>query len=451
VQIVIVGGGTVGFDLAAQLRKAGHDVGLVERDPARSTELQDKLDALVVEGAGSSPLALEQAGLRGADMVLAVTSSDEVNILVCGLAEQWDVATRIARVRNPEFTSRRSRVDLHRLGVTRVIDPERILVRVIDQIARIPDVVEAFGYHDGDVLIVRHIMTERMPVVGHPLSELSKRTAGERLLAVALQRGSETRIPSGKDILQPGDDVTTVFASRSLPRYLEMLALTGRQVHKAIVFGDGLAALRLCEVFSAWVDDLTLIDPDAAHGRLAAERLDKAEVIHGDATNRDVLREVQVSGAGLFVGAARITADNVMSALLARSEGAARVIVVSDEPSNNRLFRHLGIDHVVTPRRLMAQEIMDVIHRGRRSLELQLRDMPLESVLMRADPGSPVTRGPLAETWAALRGRAIVGAVVHEGETVIPGGETRIAPGDDAVIVTEPGEVKKVQKIFGGA
>ena len=152
-QTIIVGAGTVGFDLAVQLQNSGHDVGLVEKNPARCAAIREKLDILVVEGPGSSPRALIEAGLAEAQMVLAVTSVDEVNILVCGLAAQFGVETRIARVRNPEFTGRQARVDLGRLGVTRVIDPERIIVRVIHNIARIPDVVEIFSYHNDEILI----------------------------------------------------------------------------------------------------------------------------------------------------------------------------------------------------------------------------------------------------------------------------------------------------------
>ncbi|MCK4412251.1 MAG: Trk system potassium transporter TrkA [Candidatus Eisenbacteria sp.] len=449
-QIVIVGAGTVGFDLAVQLQRAGHDVGLVEKHTDRCAEIRDKLDILVVEGPGSSPRALIDAGLREAQMVLAVTSVDEVNILVCGLAAQFGVKTRIARVRNPEFTGSRARVNLTGLGVTRVIDPERIIVRVIHNIARIPDVVEVFSYHDDEILIARHVMKPEMPIIGKSLVQILQEAGSDRFLSVALRRDGEARIPAGDDVIRPGDDVTTLFRAATLPRYLEFLGLSGRKVRKAIVAGESLTAVRLCAALEEWVEDVLLIDPDAAHGQTAAERLDGVEVIHGDATDRAVLAENNVGAADLFVGAGRITADNVMGALLARSVGAGRVVAVSDEPSNNRLFRELGVDHVVSPRRLMAQEIMDVIHRGRRSMELHLRDMPLESLLIRADPGSRVTRGPLLKVWRPLRSRAIVGAVVHEGKTIIPRGDTHIAAGDDAIVITEERQVGKIQKLFGG-
>lgn len=448
-QIVIVGAGTVGFDLAVQLQKAGHDVGLVERSEARCSEISAKLDILVVEGHGSSPRALEQAGIADAHMVLAVTSNDEVNILVCGIAEQHGVATRIARVRNREFTRRKARVDLHRLGVTRVIDPEGVVVRVIDQIARIPDVVEAFGFHEGEILVARHVMTPEMPIIGRTLIEILQMAGTERFLSVALRRGHEARIPVGDDVIQPGDDMTTLFHRDSLPKYLDLLGLSGRRVRKAVVAGDSLTAIQLCEVFETWVDDVTLISRNEAHAQRAAKRLREAEVIHGEPTERDILQEVHVAGADLFVGCGLDTPQNVMSALLARAEGARRVVAMSLEPQSNELFRSIGVDHVISPRRAMTHAIFDLIHVGRGAVELHLRDMELEAIELTAADGSPITRAPLAKTWQAMRRHAIVGAIVRDGTMLIPRGDTRLDAGDEAIIIAEARAIPKLRKLFG--
>ncbi|MCK4304039.1 MAG: Trk system potassium transporter TrkA [Candidatus Eisenbacteria sp.] len=447
-QIVIVGAGTVGFDLAVQLQRAQHDVSLVEHDPQRCASIREKLDILVVEGSGSSPSALDGAGLREAQMVLAVTSVDEVNILVCGLAKQWGVESRIARIRSREFSGRSTKVDMQKLGITQFIDPERLSVRIIDQIAMIPDVEEVFSYHDGEVLIVRHVMKEAMPIIGHTLAEAIQMAGTHRLLAVALRREGETRIPTGADVFKPGDDFTTVIPRASLPKYMEFLGLAGRRVRKAVIAGDGRTAILLCDALKSWVEDVTLVDPDQAHGLRAAENLGGVEVIHGDPTERDVLREVNVAGSDIFVGAGRATTPNVMSALLARSEGTPKVAAISYEPQSNRLFREIGVQHVVSPRRAVAREIMDLIHRGRMSMELQLRDLDIESIEILAEPGSKITSGPLRKVWQTFRSKAIAGAVVHEGVPLIPGGDTRIKEGDSVIVVTQPKSARKIEKLF---
>ena len=449
-QIVIVGAGTVGYELAIQLQKQGHDVALIEERAERALEISEKLDILVVPGSGSSPSALEQAGIRDAEMILAVTSEDEVNILACGLAARYGVGQRIARVRNPELTDAEGKMVLDGFGVTRFINPERVIVQVIDQIARMPDAIEVFGYHEGEILISRHIMKEGMPVVGHDLVEILKLAGGKDFLAVALKRNGETRIPSGADVLQAGDDVTTLFSKNGLPAYLRMLDLEDKVVHRAIVSGRSLTAIHLCDKLKNWVEKVTYLDQDYEHGLHAAERLEGVEVLFGDPTERDILREAGVENVDLFVGAGEDTSKNVMSALLARSEGAKKIIAISMEPRSNHLFREIGVDHVISPRRLMALEIMDLIHRGRISVELQLRDMDLESLEIQAEKGAKITTGSLAEIWQPLRGKAIAGAIFRGEELIVPRGDTRIEAGDDVVVVTYPQTVSKIQKLFRG-
>ncbi|MDP6418478.1 MAG: Trk system potassium transporter TrkA [Candidatus Krumholzibacteria bacterium] len=449
-QIVIVGAGTVGFELAVQLQSQGHDVSLVEEDGARAASISEKLDVLVVEGNGSSPRALEQAGIRQASMLLAVTSHDEVNILACGLAEQMGVEQRIARIRNHELTSSRSPIKLENLGVTRVINPERVLVRVIDQIARVPDAVEVFAYHDGDIVISRHIIRDNMPVAGKNLIEVLEMAENRQFLAVAIKRDGKTWIPAGDDILQDGDDVTTLFRHDALPEYLRLLDLEDRVPRRAFVAGDSLTAVQLCAALREWIDSVTLLDPDYEHGLLAAEELDLVEVLHGDPSDRDFLREANLSGCDLFVGASERTTQNVMSALLARSEGARQVSAISLEPRSNRLFREIGVDHVISPRRMVSQEIMDLIHRGRFSMELQLRDMDLESLEILAEEGSKITSAPLHKVWNPFKRQAIAGAIIREDKILIPRGDSHVEAGDELIVITQPKTLNQIRRLFKG-
>ena len=450
-QIVIVGGGTVGTELAVHLQRSGHGVALIEPRSERCAELAEKLDILVVEGSGASPRTLEQAGIAGAQMLLAVSSVDEANILACGLAAQYGVPTRMARIRSSgEFHAKGSRVNLEALGVTRVIDPEHVMVRVIAQIAHIPGAVEVFSYHNGEILLARHIMSEGMPIIGKRLMDIAALTGSHRFLAVALRRESEgkTWIPAGDDVIAAGDDITTAFTRGSLRRYLELLGLENRGVKRAIVTGDGLTAIQLCEELATWVEIVTFVDWSADHALRAAQRLDGVEVIHGDPTERDVLREVSVGRADLFVGAGNDTTRNVMGALLARSEGCGETIAISFESASNRLFREIGVNHVISPRRAIAQEIMDVIARGRMSVELQLRNLDLESVEISVGEGSKVTRGPLHKVWTPYKRQAIVGAVYRQGRAEIPRGDTQLVPGDEVVVIVKPKHVGTIQRLF---
>ena len=448
-QIVIVGAGSVGYDLAVQLRKQRHDVAVVDQDPDRTSAACERLDVLMVEGSGSSPRILEQAGIRTADTILAVSSSDEVNILACGIAAQYGVSKRVARIRSAEFTGQNAKVEIGQLGVTHVMDPEQAVVRVIEQNVRVPDALEVFNYHEGEILICRHILREGMPVVGRRLMDSLKLVSDTNLLAVAMNRNGETWIPGGDDIPEVGDDLVTLMPKSSLSHYEELLDLTRKRVRKVVVAGDSLMALELCRTLKTWVADVTLIDPSETHGLRAAEELDGVEVVHGEPTDRAILEEVNVRGADFFVGASQDTTENVMGALLASSEGAREVLAISYSPDSNRLFRDIGVDYVVSPRRAIAQAIMDLIQRGNAQVELQLRDLDIESVELTAEEGSHVTRGPLHSAWQTLRREAVVGAVFRNGEVRIAGGGTEIQPGDEVVVVTRPRAIEKVRKEFG--
>jgi len=448
-RIVIVGAGTVGYDLAVQLQKAGHDVSMVDKDPDQISAACERLDILMVNGSGSSPTMLERAGIRGADTIIAVTSSDEVNIIACGIAEQWGVHKRVARIRNDEFLSHRSDLELAGFGVTDVIDPEQAVVRVIDQNIRVPDALEVFNYHEGEILICRHMLSEEMPVVGRALRESFALVGDTNLLAVAIRRDGDTWIPGGDDVPQPGDDMTTLLPRQSLSHYEELLGLTRKRVEKVVVAGDCLMSLKLCRALNKWVDDVTLIDPSETHGLRAAEELDGVEVVHGNSTDRGILEEVNVGGADFFVGSSQDTTRNVMGALLASSEGAREVLAISYAPGSNRLFRDIGVDYVVSPRRAIAQAIMNLIQRGNAQVELQLRNLDIESVELTAEEGSHVTKGPLHTVWQTLRREAIVGAIFRNGQMRIARGGTEVQPGDEVVVVTKTRAIEKVRREFG--
>jgi trk system potassium uptake protein TrkA len=331
-----------------------------------------------------------------------------------------------------------------------VINPERVLVRVIDQIARVPDAVEVFAYHDGDIVISRHIIRDNMPVAGKNLIEVLEMAENRQFLAVAIKRDGKTWIPAGDDILQDGDDVTTLFRHDALPEYLRLLDLEDRVPRRAFVAGDSLTAVQLCAALREWIDSVTLLDPDYEHGLLAAEELDLVEVLHGDPSDRDFLREANLSGCDLFVGASERTTQNVMSALLARSEGARQVSAISLEPRSNRLFREIGVDHVISPRRMVSQEIMDLIHRGRFSMELQLRDMDLESLEILAEEGSKITSAPLHKVWNPFKRQAIAGAIIREDKILIPRGDSHVEAGDELIVITQPKTLNQIRRLFKG-
>ena len=450
VEIVIVGAGSVGQNLAIQLQRNGQNVAVLEPDPARADALRETADIQVICSSGSSPLALEAAGIQRAHTLLAVTNLDEVNILACGLARQYGVKTRIARIRSGEFVGSSSHVNLWELGVSHVIDPERVVTRVINQLAVIPDAVEVFSYHEGEILISRHVLQEGMPVLEETLAEAAKRQDSVEMRAVAIKRKDVVWIPHGDARPEAGDELVTVFPRESLTGYLRALGLDGHRIRKAVVAGDSLLGIILAASLNEWIDEVVLIDPDPTHARHAAECLDGIDVIAGDPTDQAVLKEIHLAGAELFVGAGEATTGNVMGALCARAQGVDEVMAISHEPGNNPLYRQLGVDQVISPRRAVAQEIMDMLAHGHGAFELHFRDMDLESLELVAEDGCAMLEAPLSELWGPLHGDAIIGTIRREGRCFIPTGATRIMVKDEVIVVTHPNRADRLRSMFEG-
>jgi len=450
VEIVIVGAGSVGQNLAIQLQRNGQSVAVLEPDPARAEALREAADIQVLTASGSSPLALEAAGIQRAHTILAVTNLDEVNILACGLARQYGVKTRIARIRSGEFVGAASHVNLWELGVSHVIDPERVVTQVISQLARIPDAVEVFSYHEGEILISRNMLQEGMPILGETLAEGAQRPDAVDLRVVALKRGDDVWIPGGDAQPMAGDELVAVFPRASLPGYLRTLGLEHHSVKKAVVAGDGLLGIILAASLNTWVPEVVLIDSDPEHARQAAETLDGVDVFSGDPTDQAVLKEIHLSGADLFVGAGQKTTANVMSALFARSHGVDEVMAISHEPGNNPLYRQLGVHQVISPRRAVTQEIMDMLTHGHGAFELHFRDMDLESLELVAEAGCAMLNGPLSEVWTPFQGDAIIGTIRRNGNCFIPTKSTRIMVDDEVILVTHPVRVERLRSMFEG-
>lgn len=449
-EIVIVGAGSVGQNLAIQLQRNGQSVAVLEPDSERADALREAADIQVLTASGSSPIALEAAGIQRAHTLLAVTDLDEVNILACGLARQYGVKTRIARIRSGEFVGSKSHVNLWELGVSHVIDPERVVTRVITQLAMIPDAVEVFSYHEGEILISRHVLQEGMPILGQSLAEAATLEDSIKLRAVAIKRGDQVWIPHGDARPEAGDELVTVFPRESLPGYLTALGLERHRVRKAVVAGDGLLGIILASSLNTWIPEVVLIDSDPTHARHAAECLDGIDVIAGDPTDQAVLKEIHLAGAELFVGVGESTTGNVMSALFAASQGVDEVMAISHDPGNNPLYRQLGVHQVISPRRAVAQEIMDMLAHGHGAFELHFRDMNLESLELVAESGAGVLDGALSEIWGPLHGDAIIGIIRREGACFIPEGTTRLLANDEVIVITSPDRADRLRAMFEG-
>lgn len=447
-RIIIVGGGVVGFSLAEYLRYEHHDIVLIERERAVYEQIIDKTDIQLILGNGSSPRLLEAGGIRDADMVIAVTPNDELNILVCGIARQYNVETRIARIRSSEFRDGDASIDLGDMGVTRIIDPESVVVDSIVQFIETPGATDAVNFQGGNVLMRGYRVTADMPLVGKSLVDIRRESEDHPMLFIAALRGGEAIIPDGDYVIQKGDDIFGIFHRSSLDAYLKLFNHSGRESKNVIIAGDSLTSLLLAEAVRNVAEKVVLIDRDAEHAEHAANILNNVEIIHGEATDSGILNEVYVRNADFFIAASNESEYNVLSTLLAKAEGAREAMAIITDIKHDRLYASIGIDHIIHPRLAIAREILESINRGQIGRIVRIRNLDIEAIRITAEENSPITGKPLQHIRSKIQKGSIIGTILRGDEMIIPGGNTIIEPGDQMIVITYTRNVARVRKLF---
>lgn len=262
-------------------------------------------------------------------------------------------------------------------------------------------------------------------------------------------RKDKAIIPTGGLTVEEGDEILVVFPEHSRGAFMEMLDLPIRNMQKIVISGSNLTCFKLARRIQNDVQKVIWVSPDFEYGNWGAGQLEKVQVLHGDCTDEDLLKDIHIDNADFFIAAGTNTEHNILSSLLAKARGVRETVIISDQPTqNNILFRSIGINHVVNPRITTAASIMDHIHRGRRLDEIKLKGMDLEAVRIIANPDSRICNQPLNKSWRPLAEKAIVGAIIRDQNLVIPTGDTVIRPDDQALVITRTKSLQTVMKLF---
>jgi trk system potassium uptake protein TrkA len=447
VNIIIVGAGVLGVGLTEYLGRFGHEITLVERDAAIAAAAESRLDVMVVLGSGSNPSVLEQAGIRGADMIIAATPSDDVNLLACHFAMHYMVEKRIARVISGGILDAPG-IDLGALGVTHAVETEKEIVKAAKSLAELPGLTETADFLGGNVFLRGYRVDGGMPVCGKSLLEVRKLAGGADMLVVAIIRGGASVIPSGAEMLLEGDEFLTIMPRESYGTYRELINRPVRKIKKAVVSGDTAMAVNISEAMAEAADRALLLDSDREHAETAAARLDRVEVLFGDATDTNFLQEVNMAACDFYIAAGKDMEDNIMSCFLAKAEGARRVTALRDDDRHFDRFLALGIDHVISPRLVTMQRIIESIQIAPIDSLLKLKNAGLSIVRAKVSKRNAAAGKPLSKLYKIFKHGTIVGAVVRDRAIIIPKGDTEIAAGDELIIICYEQNIPFINRIF---
>ena len=446
---VIVGAGEVGYNIADILSKEGNDIVIIDTNDERLKDIAENLDVQTITGSGSSPQVLKEAKLSQAEMVVAVTDSDETNIVACLLASAQSTSPfKVARIRNPDLNRESVLFDKAHLNIDLCINPEREAVKDVINLMEYSGASEVIDFAEGNVKLVSFYVDAECGAVGKNLEQIMEDyPAGEDILVASVARGDEPIIPSGRTVIKEKDHLF-VFAKSDHVR--NMLAFFGKKeelAERVFIVGGGNTALMLAETLEKkWVDTIKIIEKRQDRCDLLASRLDRAICLHGDGTDQDLLKEENIKDADYFIAVTDDEEENILSALLAKQLGAKKVISLVNKSGYTHLIPLLGIDGVMNPRRASVGKILHFIRKGKVISATPLGDEKAEAVEFIALETSDITNRPLKDI--DFPKGTIIGAITRAGEVIIPGGDSVILPGDHVILVTLRSSIQKIEKIL---
>jgi trk system potassium uptake protein len=363
-RILILGAGDVGTHLAQQLSDEGHDVVVVEQSRERAQAIQDSMDALVIEGNGASLTTLEQAGIGKTDLLLAVTSQDEINLMACLSAAQYDVPKRIARVSKRDYYDHTGVLTPERLGVDLMINPERECALETYQLLQSAAAAEFAQFEGGLVQLIGMRVKPDAPLAGRRIAEVEKLRPGVRALVVAVERAGETVIPTGSTGVEAGDQVFILGEPRHLPDVLPLAGYSRFNLKRVVIAGASREGRFLAQILEEHKIECTILESERRRALAVAEELRRGLVLHGDATDLELLEMEGVGDADGFVAYTGSDERNILSCMLAKSLGTRKVISLIDRTRYLPLVSRVGVDAAVSPRLSAVSAILRYVRRG---------------------------------------------------------------------------------------
>ncbi len=439
---VIIGAGEVGFHIAKRLAGENKQVVVVDRNPDALRRLTEYMDVQTVHGSGSSPMVLDQAGASDADMILAVTDSDEINLIACFFSNVLNPkATKLARIRNEEYTLYRDALSSLNMGM--VINPEVEVIKTIDRLLTSPGVQDYNEFAKGKIKMVSVRLNEG-PLLNTRLMDLKSKVGNVTFIVAAIVRDEKLIIPTGQDVVKPCDLVYFACEDKDFTSVLHTFGCGAKPIRDVMVIGGGKIGQRFAHLCERRGYHTKLVDPDKQRCEELAEKLSKTIVLHGDGTDKDFLIEENVHHMDVVVSLTGDEETNILSSLLAKNLGAKRTITRINKVAYQPLVRAIGIEHSVSPRISAVNSILHFVRRGKVLSTVTIKNDEAEVLEAIAQEKSDIVSSPV-KNLDFPKG-ALLLAVIRGNEVIIPTGDTVVQPQDRILIISTRQTISKVEQ-----
>ena len=449
-RIIIVGAGTVGTVICTRLARESHNITLIDHNVAALNDMNNKFDVIGVEGNGASVSTLRKAGADKADLLIAVTNQDELNILCCASAKKLGTKNTIESVRNPEYTELMQMIKSD-LNLSLTINPELAVAKEISRMLRFPFATKIDTCYHGRVELAEFVIGEGSPLCGMTLAQLHTKL-DLRFVICGVLRNGNAYIPKGDFILATGDQVCLTAHDEEMVNFFKAIGAYKHPVKDVLIVGGGRMTYYLLNHLQKTKIRATVIEPDKQRCRELAEKFN-CNVIREDGTNQSVLREEGINNADAFLALSSEDEENAIVSLYAKSQGTKKIITLISAMQYVELFKSMGLDGIVSPKYSTSNEILRYV----RSLAVT-KDIEIESLHKLMDenfealecvikePVEGITGIPLKNL--KLRRDVLIASIVHKDKIVIPSGNDKMESGDTVILFTSGVEINDIKDIL---
>ena len=461
--IIIVGCGKVGNALVRQLSKEGHDITIIDRSREKVMEIANQYDIMGLAGNGASYSVQMEAGIEAADMLIAVTDSDELNLLCCTVAKHVSQCDTVARVRTPDYSTEASYLR-EKLGLTMIINPELEAAIEATRILCLPTALEVNSFAHGQAELIKLKITEGSMLDGISIQEFGKRGIANVLICM-IERAGEVYIPWGDFVMQKGDILSFVAHRKTVKSFMQKFGLKTKQVKNTMIVGGGKAAYYLANQLLGMGISVQIIEQNKARCEELSILLPKAVIINADGSDEEVLFEEGIENVESFIPLTGIDEENIMLTLHAKQVSNAKVITKINRITFKNVINSLDLGSVIYPKYITSEAIIAYVRAKNDSMEstdsnsagssasdsnietlYHMFDHRVEAIEFRVTKSSAVTGKPLAEL--KLNDEILISFINRNGTIIIPSGQDCILEGDTVMIVTTHTGFTDIQDIL---
>ena len=449
-RIIIVGCGKIGLSIIKQLVIEKHDITVIDKNAEVINDITNNYDVMGLVGNGASYSVQKEAGVDRTNLLIAVTGSDEINLLCCLFAKKAGNCNTIARVRDPLY-SKEIQYIKDELGLSMIINPEYAAAVEISRLLRFPSADKIDTFAKGRVELLNLVITEDSPFVNKTLIDVAKRVLSD-ILICTVERGDDIFIPNGAFILRANDKITIVASAVNSREFFTKIGYDTHQVKDTMIIGGGTMTYYLAELLLKMGIKVKIVEVNRDKCETLSENLPRATIINGDATNQEILIEEGINGCDSFVSLTGIDETNIILSLFAKTRTSGKIVTKIDRISFDDIINTFNVGSLIYPDKIAADYIVSYVRAMQNSIGsnvetlIKLNGGRVEALEFKILKGSPVIGIPLMQL--NLKRDILIGRINRRGTIIIPKGQNTIEEGDTVIVVTTKSGLSDIKDIL---